>query len=413
MVAFKNLPQEIRADAPLWGQVIDLPEDRPVRIEAKLRDGSGHVWRSEAVYRPSPEGIVDLAGTQPVEAGWSGSDAYGLYWSMEPTQSEVESSAPLFEMATASLEPLPVELVVHVEGGVVVHERLERRFISRCTTEAWRDEFVANLFVPIDAAASQGTLVIAGSAGGFAWSNQVAALIAASGRAALAVAYFDWQGAYGLPTSITEIPLETFSRALDRLKRDPRILKEDLAVIGYSKGAEAALLLATKREDVRKVVAFAPTAYIWESVRMDLSESPRSSWTWNGIPVPYIRFAADETFYHTFDKTRLRPFHERALADPAAIREARIPVEDTAAQLLLISGTEDSVWPAGPMAESIVRALRDVGRADQVRHATFEGAGHTFFPPGGPAFRMGGTPAANAYADRKSWGVLRKHLDLS
>ncbi len=83
MARFENLPRDARVDAPLWGQLVGLSPERPVNIEATVQDDVGQMWRSEAVYRASAEGTVDLAGAQPLRAAWSGSDAYGLYWSMQ------------------------------------------------------------------------------------------------------------------------------------------------------------------------------------------------------------------------------------------------------------------------------------------------------------------------------------------
>lgn len=152
-------------------------------------------------------------------------------------------------------EDLQVTLTARVNGEEVAKARIRRHFLFRCTQETWRDDLTANLFLPVYPDATQGVLVIGGSTGGFAWTNQVAALIAASGRSALAVAYFDWAGKYGLPTHLSEIPLEVFSRALDRLKEHSQVLTDDLAIVSFSKGTEAALLLATERSDIRKVVA--------------------------------------------------------------------------------------------------------------------------------------------------------------
>ncbi len=267
--------------------------------------------------------------------------------------------------------------------------------------------------MPVYPDATQGVLVIGGSTGGFTWSNQVAALIAASGRAALAVAYFDWTGKYGLPTNLSEIPLEVFSSALDRLAGHPQVLTDDLSIVSFSKGTEAALLLATERNDIRKVVAYAPSAYVWESAQMSVAEPAKSSWTWRGEPLPFARFDADEDFYKTFDKTKLRTFHERALADEEVKRRARISAERSKANVLLLSGSEDSLWPAGSMSETIVKRFEEVGKASQVEHLSFENVGHSFFVPGLPANRADGVWEANARADKQAWGALRRHLCLS
>ncbi len=322
----------------------------------------------------------------------------------EPTSPFSAYSGSVFQ------EELEVTLTASLEGQEVAKERIKRHFLFRCTREMWRGDVTANLFLPIYPDVTQGVLVIGGSVGGFAWSNQVASLIAASGRAALAVAYFDWRGEFGLPTSLTEIPLEVFASALDKLKAHPQVLTDDPAVVGFSKGAEAALLLATKRDDIRKVVAYAPSAYVWEAARMSQDEKAKSSWTWQGEPLPFARFDADEDFYRTFDKTKLRAFHERALEDEEVRRRARVPVEQTNAQILLLSGAEDGTWHADAMSDAIAKRFEEVGRASQVRHLFFENVGHSFFIPGLPADHVDGLREANAQADRKAWGALRKQV---
>ena len=219
MADFRNLPHNARTDAPLWGQLVGLSPHQPVDIEAAVQDDRGQRWQSRARYQASQEGVLDLAGAKPLEAAWSGSDAYGLYWSMQLTE---EPASP-FSTYPGSVfqEELRVTLSASVNGEEVAKEHIERRFLFRCTQETWRGDTTANLFLPVYPEATQGVLVIGGSVGGFAWSNQIASLIAASGRAALAVAYFDWQGNYGLPTSLAEIPLEVFTNALDKLKEHP------------------------------------------------------------------------------------------------------------------------------------------------------------------------------------------------
>ena len=107
MAAFENLPKEIRADAPLWGRVVDLPAERLVDVTVRLRDDLGQTWQSNATFRSSPEGTLDLAGAKPLAAAWMGSDAYGTYWSMELVSPNERFPMPYFDAATASLEPPP------------------------------------------------------------------------------------------------------------------------------------------------------------------------------------------------------------------------------------------------------------------------------------------------------------------
>ena len=94
-------------------------------------------------------------------------------------------------------------------------------------------------------------------------------------------------------------------QALDRLRADRRLVGDDLALVGYSKGAEAALLVAARRSDIRRVVAYAPSAHAWDAARMDPHAAARSSWTWGGRPVPFALLDIDPLFYEGFDKTLL------------------------------------------------------------------------------------------------------------
>ena len=68
-----------------------------------------------------------------------------------------------------------------------------------------------------------------------------AALLAAHGYPALTVAYFDWPG---LPPALDGIPLEYFETAGKILASQPQVDPAHVLAMGYSRGSEAALLLA-------------------------------------------------------------------------------------------------------------------------------------------------------------------------
>jgi dienelactone hydrolase len=355
-------------------------------------------------------GVVDLATAIPSDGAWSQPDPYGLLWSMRAVTGHPASYAQAF---TGSTRPLVVTLTALLDGKGAAQIQLERRFVAegvRCSE--WRDgDLVANLFLPAGDGPWDATLVLEGVFGGFIWANEVAALLASRGRAALAVAYFDWQGRYGLPTSLTEIPLEYFHGAIERLRGHPQVRMEDLAAVGISKGAELALLLASTYPEIQRVVAKVPSAYVWEAVRKDPGAPARSSWMIDQRPLPYIAFAADEEFYRTFDKTRLLAFHERALRDTAVLRPARIRIERSEAQVLLLSIAEDRTWPSTLMCTHMVKTMREAGKVGLVTHLVIEGRHHGLSPPGLP-INTAGDPAVNARGELRSWMATLIHLGL-
>ena len=82
-------------------------------------------------------------------------------------------------------------------------------------------------------------LVFGGSDGGLS-GTLVAALLAAHGYPALALAYFN---APGLPAQLSDIPLEYFATALRWLRAQPQVDPRHVLTLGVSRGSEAALLL--------------------------------------------------------------------------------------------------------------------------------------------------------------------------
>ncbi|MFN7552806.1 MAG: alpha/beta hydrolase [Pseudomonadota bacterium] len=235
-----------------------------------------------------------------------------------------------------------------------------------------RDEgLVASWFAPTGAAPGPALLVLGGSEGGKQTSTRMAADLHAHGYATLALAYFDEQG---LPAQLQEIPLEYFVHALDWLARQRGVDPARIGVVGGSKGAEAALLLASRDRRVRAVVASTPTDHAWQSVDWNgWSDTP--SWTEGGAPLPYLRYAP-------FDMAAgLRAMYDRSVAEaPAALRAAaRIPVERSDAALLLIAGGQDALWGAVEASDRIAATLAAAGHAREVQVLRYADAGHVVF----------------------------------
>ena len=147
------------------------------------------------------------------------------------------------------------------------------------------------------------------------------------------------------------------------MKSQPEVDANRMAVLGNSKGGELALLLgATYPEDIKLVVGYAPSGIVWQGIPFDREAYygvPRSSWSLRGEPVPFARFARVDIpemvrmvgFYLGRRPIVGRIFYERVLDDKTAISVASIAVEKINGAVLVVSGTDDQMWPSTYFSE--------------------------------------------------------------
>ena len=254
-------------------------------------------------------------------------------------------------------------------------------------------------------------LVLTGSSGRV--DVERARLLARHGALAVALRWF---GGEGQPPGICEVPLETFASAVDWLEGEGA---RRIGVVAISKGAEAALLLACRDPRVRAVVAISPSSVAWANVGPGLDGRAypyRSSWTWRGAPLPFVPY--DESWEpDTKEPVAYRSLYERSLlAFPEARSTAAIPIEDSDADILLVAGGDDAVWPSVAFAEELAVRRHQAGRS--VRVVVEPGAGHRpVFPGEQPpepsnSLARGGDPAADARLGHAAWPDLLACLDL-
>jgi dienelactone hydrolase len=264
---------------------------------------------------------------------------------------------------------------------------------------------VGAFFKPPGAEVRPGILLLGGSEGGWEAAGRVAQPLAAQGYVVLAVAYF---GADGLPATLEEVPLEYFDRAIERLKREPGVDPRRIAVVGGSKGAEAALLIGARRNDLAAIVAVAPSDAVWQGINRQ-ARAPRSSWTSEGRPLPFLAFDRTRPFTSVLDLYR----RSRPDTGPG---DAAIPIEQISAPLLLIAGESDALWPSADMVRTMARRLRQANFAPEFQHVEFVDAGHAMLGAPVPLDRAetlnadGGTTAGNFHGRQASWFIIQRFL---
>ncbi len=99
------------------------------------------------------------------------------------------------------------------------------------------------------------------------------------------------------------------------------------------------------------------------------------------------------------DPNNLIEMYKRSLAaNPGAIEAATIPVEKVNGPILLLSGSDDRMWPAPQMADSIIARLKQKGFAHGFEQVIYPDAGHTL----SEGYMIGGTAEGNKLAHEKS-----------
>ena len=242
---------------------------------------------------------------------------------------------------------------------------------------------------------------------------QRASLFADLGVTALALRWFG--GADQTP-GICEIPLETFVDGVDELQRHGC---KRIAIIATSKGAEAALLTATLDERIQAVFAISPSSVVWGNIGPGfdgVSWPERSSWTWRGMPLPFV--PADPSWLKEYRQGLIayRGLFMHCLQQfSSSVPAATIPVENIEAQVILIAGGTDALWPSDLFAHEIFNRRRAFGTDTEL--ILDPDAGHRILLPGETTPRSslhahGGSDEADARLGLAAWAAIARTLGL-
>jgi hypothetical protein len=258
-----------------------------------------------------------------------------------------------------------------------------------------------------------GVVVLTGSSGRVDLAR--ATRFADGGAVAIAL---QWWGGVGQARGINEAPIEVFIRAVDRLVAEGC---ERIAILGTSYGAVGALLTAVHDQRVDVVIAISPSSVVWQNEGPGLDGSawpPRSSFSWRGEPLPFVVW--DPRAFPPAGTIRpsYRALFEKSLQTFAEdVSASTIPVERARADILLVAGAADALWPSDTFARMIVTRLQARGRrALIIEHPE---AGHSpVFPdelrPSAPVERAwGGSPAADRALGATAWREIANRLSLS
>jgi uncharacterized protein len=252
---------------------------------------------------------------------------------------------------------------------------------------------------------SWGVVILGGSSGGT--NIPRARLFAEAGFVALAMRWF---GGEGQVPGICEIPLETFTLATDRLLTEG---VRHVAYVGTSKGAEAALLVAIRDPRIDLVTALSPTSMVWANSgvgRDGLGLPLRSSWTSQGQPLPFVGYDPAWVPVIVDGLLAYRSLFDLSLkTNRDQINAATIRIEEAAAEIILVAGEDDALWPSAYFARALAKRRIDAGRSAHL--LIHPNAGHRIVFPGEQLIRstqnvLGGTDLADTELGRHAWDKM-------
>lgn len=401
-------PNPAMIDEPVRIRVHGLKPGRAL-IRAATSDDEGRIWSSSAEFEVGSSGDLDPERDEPVTGTYAGADLNGLFWSMQPVDSE--GTRPFAKLLAT---PLDIRIEVEQSSSLVDQAVFTRLFLRQgvTRTEVQARGLEGTFFTPPGRGKHPAVVVLRGSGGGLEEARP--ALLASYGYCSLGLAYFRHGN---LPRDLCKIPLEYFQEALEWLREHERVDPEQIAVMGSSRGGELALLLGTLFSDVHAVIGVVPGAVVFGGLGDQGLGCP--AWTLAGKGLPFLAPPPRPLPRNpSVDSTpmSLTPHFLEMLADRAKAEAAAIPVERINGPVLLLSATDDQLWPSTLMSDMVVARLRRASYPHYVKHFAAEGAGHLLRAPGMPTtvnhgphsvarthYVYGGSPQLHARSEAAAW----------
>jgi dienelactone hydrolase len=352
-------------DQPVNVEVVGLHPRQTITLVTETKDVLGKPWRSRLAYRADQHGRVNTHGHMR------------LLWALEPIRKSAEPSPFIPTVGPTTVTIRAVAGKRTLATGVLV--RRAGAHVGRTDATLANEGFVGAYFAPGTGARGPAVLQLGGAQGSYGYFP--AAVLAGHGYPTLSLAYFNEPG---LPTTLKEVPLEYFAKALRWLAEEPGVDPNRILVYGVGRGAEAALLVGWAYPQlVHGVIASSSSADVLGGI-----PGPSAAWTLAGNPVP----------------------------------EGPIPVWQIAGPVLAFGGGKDLYYSSAYAVHEIVERAHDHGRPDIAgRVYPDAGAGVGFAIPNLPTYGrvvklgnhyigVGGTPGANVRAWAASWPLVLRFV---
>ena len=230
--------------------------------------------------------------------------------------------------------------------------------------------FQANFFTKENTENKTAVVLIGGGQWGDYWAQE----IANKEMVGLSIPYI---GKEGLPNLPEEIELEYFEKTLKWLKKQQSVDPDKIIVMGASRNAELALIIASTFPDiVSGVIAYAPSSVSWSNTVLPYNSNElKASWKYNGNDIPYV--SMNKISGNDSGKINMLEYWENGLSKIDSTHRGHIKVELIKGPILLFSGIDDKVWPSVKMADMIENRLKNHNFKYHFKNIKYENAGHS------------------------------------
>ena len=416
--------------------VVGLNDDDDVIISAEVDDRDRRTWIAYGRYQ-SVCGEVDTTVQASLGGTYEGVDPMGLLWSAIPVtpeqkaeferrlQAERRMLPQLFTTEQyAGSRPLLVRLRASARGEVA-ETSYERFFCNPSVEEREVAEgrIRGKTFAPVGAESASAVVVISGSSGGIA--EQQARLLASRGHLVFALAYCGYDD---LPTSPLDIDIEYFNEGIGWFRS--QVSAPTLTLVATSYGTQAATIVGAEYPGlIDALVLLVPSHVLNMGLASDFSVAG-SFLRKNGRPIPYVApefpilkqiEAAQRT--ETITDIALSDYYRSVWKEVEAKAASRLPIERVNLPTLLVSGTDDQLWPS----DFAARCLKERANGP-IDHISINGGGHLAIgTPGHTAWNshlggwnplapqyvhnpLGGSPSANGRGQFTTWRAVDEFL---
>lgn len=232
---------------------------------------------------------------------------------------------------------------------------------------------VAKLYLPKTSKKVPVVIAFGGSDPSWGMADANGEMMARNGIAVIGLVYFKMDPS--LPPTLDHIPLEYFIDAINYAETVPQIDAAKIGVVSGSRGSEPGFLISILDQRVKSVVITTPSHVAWGGMT-----TASSAWTYQGKDIPSMRLP------DIANVPQLQRF-AKALEDQEQVRKAMFAFEKINGPLLLVSASNDQIWPSTPMSKQIVDYLKAKQFPHQVDHKIYP-TGHGFSSETAPEIKQ-------------------------